>query len=204
MDAITLAVLVAQALSPALAPELPVSATAGPVVVERFVNPVRRPDAERTEGLVPTPQDPVIYSSFYYKRLAVHRAASYAILPLFAFQFTAGTKLYSQGASAPAWARNGHRVGATAIAALFTVNTVTGLWNLYDGRKDPKDRKRKIFHALMMLTADAGFTATGLLAEDAEESSDDKSVHRAVALTSIGVATIGYLSMLDIFRRSTN
>lgn len=200
MDAITLAVLVAQALAPA--PELPLSATAGPVVVERFVNPVRRPDVERAEGLAPTPQDPVIYSSFYYKRLAVHRAASYAILPLFAFQFTAGTKLYAQGASAPAWARNGHRVGATAIAALFTANTVTGLWNLYDGRKDPKDRKRKIFHALMMLTAGAGFTATGLLAEDAEESADDKSVHRTVALTSIGVATIGYLSMLDIFRRS--
>lgn len=201
MDAITLAVLVAQAIAPA--PELPFAPTAGPVVVERFL--ARSPEAEqaRHDGLVPASQDPVIYSDFYYKRLAVHRVASYTILPLFAFQFTAGTKLYSQGASAPAWARNGHRVGATAIAALFTVNTVTGLWNLYDGRKDPVDRKRKVFHALMMLAAGAGFTATGLLAEDAEESGDDRSVHRAVALSSIGVATIGYLSMLDIFRRST-
>lgn len=200
MDAITLAVLVAQALAPA--PGRQLSAPAGPVVIERFVRPVPGPDAARAGPLVPAPQDPVVYSDFYYKRLAVHRAASYTILPLFAFQFAAGTKLYAEGSSAPAWARNGHRVGATAIAALFTVNTVTGLWNLYDGRKDPVDRKRKLFHALMMLTADAGFTATGLLSEDAEESDDDRGVHRAVALTSIGVATIGYLSMLDIFRRS--
>jgi hypothetical protein len=52
-----------------------------------------------------------------------------------------------------------------------------------------------------MLLADAGFTATGLLAEGAEESGDDRRLHRTVALTSIGVATASYVMMLKPFRR---
>jgi hypothetical protein len=131
----------------------------------------------------------------------VHRAASYAILPLFALQYAAGSQLYAKGPDAPQWAKTGHRVGATGIAVLFAANTFTGLWNLYDGRKDPQDRKRKVLHALMMLSASAGFTYAGILSDDAEESSEDRDRHRTVALTSVAVATIGYLSMLDLFRR---
>jgi hypothetical protein len=51
-----------------------------------------------------------------------------------------------------------------------------------------------------MLAADAGFLATGLMAPDSEEryqtSSDRGSTHRAVAITSMGIATAGYLMML--------
>ena len=39
------------------------------------------------------------------------------------------------------------------------------------------------------------------VAERAEGSSADRDLHRAVAFGSIGVATVGYLSMLDLFRR---
>jgi hypothetical protein len=53
----------------------------------------------------------------------------------------------------------------------------------------------------MMLLASAGFLATGLLSESAESSPDDRDLHRNVAIASVGVATIGYFSMLDFFRR---
>lgn len=188
MDILTLAVLAAQAVTPLpAAPEVP---PAGPVIVSRFA------------AVAPVPRDTVFeYSAAYYKRLDVHRIGSYTMLPLFAFQYLAGTQLYDKSFDAPGWAKTGHRVAATGVAALFAVNTVTGVMNLYEGRKDPTDRKRKVFHAVMMLAADAGFAATGILAERAETSGDDRDLHRTVALTSVGVATIGYLSMLDIFRR---
>lgn len=194
MDILTLAVLVAQAVAPL--PSAPAGATtppvAGPVMVAPFVR----------AGAAPASRDTVFeYSPAYYKRLDIHRVGSYAMLPLFAFQYLAGSQLYDKSSDAPGWAKTGHGIAATGVAALFAVNTVTGIMNLYEGRKDPDDRKRKVFHAVMMLAADAGFAATGILADRAESSPDDRDLHRAVALTSVGVATIGYLSMLDIFRR---
>jgi len=207
MDILTLAVLVAQAVAPlpsdragtttSAPPVAPATVTvptplvAGPVISAPFVR----------SGATPARDTVFEYSAAYYRRLDVHRFGSYAMLPLFAFQYVAGSQLYDKSFDAPGWAKTGHRVAATGVAALFAVNTVTGLMNLYEGRKDPDDRKRKVFHAVMMLAADAGFAATGILADRAESSPDDRDLHRAVALTSVGVATIGYLSMLDIFRR---
>ena len=46
-----------------------------------------------------------------------------------------------------------------------------------------------------MLGADAGFVATALLAPG-DDGGGNKTAHRAVALTSIGVATASYLFML--------
>lgn len=210
MDLLTLSVLVAQAVTPppAVVPPAvaaPTVVAAGPVVVRRFASaPLLAPGPVPATALPPVPAraDTVFeYSAAYYRRLDIHRVGSYAMLPLFAFQFVAGSQLYDKSIDAPAWARTGHRVAATGVAALFAVNTVTGVMNLYEGRKDPEDRGRKVFHAVMMLAADAGFTATGLLAERAEGSSADRDLHRAVAFGSIGVATVGYLSMLDLFRR---
>jgi hypothetical protein len=186
MDLLTIAVLVAQAV--AASPAAP-AVVEGPVLTSRFAG-------------VAAPRDTVFeYSAAYYRRLDIHRIGSYTMLPLFAFQYIAGTQLYDKSFEAPGWAKTGHRVAATGVAILFGVNTVTGLMNLYAGRKDPEERGRKIFHAVMMLAADAGFAATGILAERAESSGDDRSLHRTVALTSVGAATIGYLSMLDIFRK---
>ena len=150
--------------------------------------------------VAPAVQD-VVYSDAYYKRLDFHRAASYALIPLFALQVTAGMQLYDKGSDAPQWAKLGHRVGATGIAAIFATNVVTGLPNLVAGRKDPTDRGRRFTHATLMLSATAGFIATGLLAEKAEGSPDDRAMHRTVALGSVGLATVGYLLMLDTFRR---
>lgn len=149
----------------------------------------------------PAVEGDVTYTDAYYQRLDVHRAASYALLPLFALQVAAGTQLYSRGSDAAEWAKIGHRIGATGVAALFTVNVATGLPNLVAGWKDPTFRARRFTHAALMLTATAGFIATGLLAERAEGSPDDRSLHRTVALTSVGLATVSYVIMFDRFRR---
>lgn len=138
-------------------------------------------------------------SDGYYLRLKIHRWSSYAMLPLFAFQYAAGAELY-KGSGGADWAEDWHGVGATAIASVFAVNVVTGVPNLIETWNEPRDRKRRLFHASAMLIAAAGFTATGILAEEAEDASG-RSLHRSVALGSMGVATIGYLSMLDLFRK---
>lgn len=141
------------------------------------------------------------YTAAYYRRLAIHRGASYALVPLFVVQYIAGQRLYANSNEAPVWAKVGHRIGATGVAAMFATNLVTGVPNLIAGRTDPRDRGRRIFHATMMLAASAGFTATGLLSERAESSPEDRDLHRNVALASVAVSTIGYVSMLDWFRR---
>lgn len=142
----------------------------------------------------------VDYSARYYRRLDIHRKASTLIIPLFALQMVAGSQLWDKSTDAPQWAKVGHRIGATGVAALFVGNLVTGVPNLIVGYKDPKDRGRRLFHASLMLAASAGFTATGLLAERAEGNPDARTLHRTVAYSSMGVATVAYLSMLDLFR----
>jgi hypothetical protein len=155
----------------------------GPVMVARFTDPVPV-----------IPQDTAFeYSKAYYKRLDVHRAAGYTMLPLFALQMISGNQVYRMGSNAYGWSEVGHRVGATGIAALFTLNTVTGLQNLYEARPDPEGKGKRTLHAIMMLAADAGFIATGILSDKAEGSLDDRRMHRTVAYSSIGIATIGYL-----------
>jgi len=66
-------------------------------------------------------------SDWYERRLRIHRYGSYTVIPLFAFQAIAGNQLYVNGNQAPGWATTGHRVGATGLAAVFGLNTVTGL-----------------------------------------------------------------------------
>lgn len=137
-------------------------------------------------------------SEWYDRRLTLHRRLSYATIPLFAFQFAAGNEIWNKGQDAAAWARNGHRIGAATIAGVFTVNTVTGVWNLWDSRAVEEGRTRRFLHAASMLVADAGFTWAGaVLSEQAERSEDKKKLHRAVALSSIGLSfTSGLLMML--------
>lgn len=134
-------------------------------------------------------------SDWYERRLTLHRRISYAILPVFAFQFAAGEQLYDKSSSAPAWARNGHRAGATTLAVLFTANTITGVWNLWEGREQPGNGLR-LAHGLSMLAADAGFTYAGaVLSEQAERDPRKRSQHRTVALTSMGVSTVSGILM---------
>ena len=131
-------------------------------------------------------------SEWYERRLRIHRYGAYAMIPLFAFQAAAGNELYNKGSGADGWARNGHRVGATALATVFGVNTVTGLWNLWDSRAVEQGRARRTIHTLLMLASDAGFAYAGIkLSEDAEESADARRRHRNLAYTSMGVAITG-------------
>jgi hypothetical protein len=140
-------------------------------------------------------------SDAYNKRLTLHRRLSYATVPLFLFQWTAGEQLIEKGADAPAWARTSHQIGATAIAAVFAVNTVTGVMNLWESRKVPQGRRRRNLHAISMLVADAGFTYAGaVLSQRAKTDSTMRPVHRKVALTSMGIAvTSGVL--MKIFNK---
>jgi hypothetical protein len=135
-------------------------------------------------------------SEWYERRLTLHRRLSYTTIPLFAFQFAAGNQIWDKGLDAPAWARTGHQVGATALAAVFTVNTVTGIWNLWDSRAVEEGRARRYFHATSMLIADAGFTWAGArLSEQAEKSSAKRALHRKVALSSMGLSLASGLIM---------
>ena len=136
-------------------------------------------------------------SDWYNRRLVLHRYLAYTTIPLYAFQAIAGNQLYQESASAPEWAKTGHRVGATALAAVFTVNTVTGLWNLWDSRSVSQGRTRRTIHTVLMLASDAGFTYAGAkLSNEAENSADKRRQHRKVAYISMGVAITGSGMML--------
>jgi hypothetical protein len=189
MPALSLVVLVAQLAVSSPGDSTPeVSRSGAPVPISRFALP-------------PIPRDSVVeYSAAYYRRLDIHRYGSYAMLPLFAFQYWAGSQLLDKSSDASDVVKTGHAVAATGVAAIFTVNTVTGVWNLVEGWNDPNERTRKRVHALLMLAADAGFVATGLLANEAEGSASARNRHRNVAVGSIGLATAGWLTMLDLFR----
>lgn len=137
------------------------------------------------------------YSDAYNTRLTIHRIGSYTMLPLFAAEYSLGQNLM-QDAAPPSWIKPTHGLVAGGIAVLFGVNTITGVWNLWDSRQDPAGRTRRTVHAILMLASDAGFLATGALAPGHERefvSSTDFQhrvrVHRDFAIASISVATIG-------------
>ena len=141
------------------------------------------------------------YSDGYRTRLKIHKYASFATLPLFVAQFAVGQKLYDGNASDSTRSLHGVLAGTTAV--LFGVNTVTGVWNLSEGRKDPNHRKKRMVHGILMAVADAGFVATGLMTPESEHEEFEsegggtsRSTHRAVALTSMGIATVAYVIML--------
>jgi len=138
----------------------------------------------------------VEYSDGYYTRLKIHKILSWTMLPLFALQYASGTQVMEYGNAAPTWAKNVHGPTATALAGVFGVNTVTGAWNLWDGRKDPAGRTRRYIHSALMFIADAGFVYTGVLSSQAETSYDARQQHRNVAIASMSVATASWLMML--------
>jgi hypothetical protein len=133
------------------------------------------------------------YSDGYRIRLKIHKYASFATLPLFAAQVAVGQKLYNNPSDGT---RSAHGALVASTAVLFGVNSVTGVWNFAEGRKDPNHRTKRMVHGILMLVADAGFVATGMLAPDDDEGGGNRSTHRTVALASMGVATVAYLMML--------
>jgi hypothetical protein len=140
------------------------------------------------------------YSNGYYVRLKIHRYASWAMLPLFIGSYATGNDLINNGNSASSFSKNWHGVFAGATAALFAVNTVTGVWNLVESRHDPAGRTRRWVHSIAMFVATAGFVATGATAPEIEGGevgeSSNASTHKALAITSMSIATAAWLMML--------
>jgi hypothetical protein len=136
----------------------------------------------------------VSYSDAYYTRLKIHRIGSYAMLPLFAAEYALGQRLLT-GTYPPSWVRPAHGVIAGGLGVLFTVNTVTGAWNLYDARHDENDRTRRFLHTGLMLASDAGFAWAGAIGSDANESLGDARLHRNVAIGSMALSTAGTAMM---------
>jgi hypothetical protein len=139
----------------------------------------------------------VRYSEWYGRRVAIHKALSWTMLPLFAVSYYTGTQLADNGrAGVSSTVRTLHPIAAGGAAAVFGVNTVTGVWNLWESRRDPADRKRRYLHSALFLLADAGFAYAGSLGEDAGEDGRIRSRHRNIAIGSMGVSTAGWLIML--------
>ena len=148
----------------------------------------------------------VVISAWYERRLTMHRYGSYAMLPLFLGEFLLGQQLLTQKDGLfdgtrrepiSASLRNTHRTVAYGLGALFAVNTTTGLWNLWDARKDGSSNARRTLHVLSMLGADAGFAYAGSVAAQraVNRRPSDARTHRNIALASMGLSTVGVALM---------
>jgi hypothetical protein len=139
------------------------------------------------------------YSEGYETRAKIHKYASFATLPLIGTEAILGQSLYNDPFSRTSAKRGAHIAVGTAITGLFAVNTVTGVWNLAEGWKDPHHKTLRLLHGFTMLGADVGFLAaygTGPGGRNLVNFDSQKSTHRAVVFTTMGVATASYLMML--------
>jgi len=137
------------------------------------------------------------YSGFYHTRLTLHRWLSFAMLPLFAGSYFTGHELLEKGDQAPGWARHLHGPLAAGTAVVFSVNTITGAWNLWDSRKDPAGRLKRYVHSLLFVAAGAGFVyAASKADDDAAPGSSTLKTHRDIALVSMGLSVSSWALML--------
>ena len=139
-------------------------------------------------------------SPAYELSLRAHRLAAYSVLPLFVVQAVVGNQLFQadkSGATRPDWATSAHKVGAAAIGSVFTLETVTGLYNLWQSRDNDVGRTKRLAHSALLLASDAGFTYAGTkLASDAKRDSQARDNHRMLSYYSMGAALAGYGIML--------
>ncbi len=174
----------------------------GPRLVTRF-------DAERAWTLAVMPSDTppptrrpraIVHSDAYYTRLAIHRYASYAILPLFAGEYYVGQRVLNDEPQRSSL-RGMHTVLGLGIFAAFAANTVTGVWNLWEARHDPGAARRDT-HVILMLLADAGFAATAATIPHRHREfvngfpfytfdTSRARTHKDIAIGSIALGTIG-------------
>jgi hypothetical protein len=140
----------------------------------------------------------VEHSDAYRTRAKIHKVASFATLPLFAAEVALGQSLYNTPTNGST--KSAHIAVGVSIMSLFAVNTVTGAWNLFGEDRQEPTRALRLVHGLLMMVSDAGFVATAASGPHHERGSftvaTNASTHRAIALTSIGVGTVGYLIML--------
>ena len=136
----------------------------------------------------------IVYSDWYAKRLTIHKIGAYASLPLYPAEYLLGDRLLKRG-NEDSWVKPTHVAVASAIGGIFAINSITGLWNLWDSRQDPAGRTRRVVHALTMLGSDAGFLATAAVAGEAEDSGNSAQLHRNLAIGSMAVGAAGTVLM---------
>lgn len=139
------------------------------------------------------------FSDGYYRRLKIHRIGSYTMLPLFVGEYVLGQRLLNRQ-DIPRGVKAVHLVGAVALGGLFTVNTVTGLWNLKESWHEPSGRGVRLLHSALMLASDAGFFYTTTLAKGAGSDPGRARQHRNAGLVSMSLATAGTLLMWIVNR----
>ena len=122
------------------------------------------------------------YSEGYKTRLEIHKYASYATLPLFVAQFAVGQKLYDGNGSDGTRTAHGILAGGTEPP------------HEAHGPRDPDGCRRR--RLPRDRPDDPARGARGGLFTFQESGGTSKSTHRAVALTSMGIATVSYLMML--------
>ena len=154
--------------------------------------------------LAADPQDarPVAieYSDAHLTRAKIHKYASWATLPLLGTEFWLGQKLYDDPNSVTSDLRGVHGAVGAGLIGFFAVQSVTGMWNLFEARSAPGHTKRLV-HGLIMLAAEGGLVAAAASApghgrNDLVNFDANRSTHRAIAVVSIGVGAGGYLFML--------
>lgn len=195
MFAVAALIAAAGALAPL--PDTGAVAQAGPTVAAaRVLAPGEAPaDTVRRRPKA------VQVSDSYELRLRVHRYTAYLVPALFAVQYVAGQELYDQyqgNGAAPDWARNVHKANAWALAGAFTVNTVTGAWNLWDTRAQSEGRTLRYLHTAAMLAADGIFAYAGTMIDD--DGGGNRRQHRNLALTGMGI-TLGSGAMMLLLDR---
>jgi hypothetical protein len=165
--------------------------------------------ADASDAAAPQRPRAIEYPSGYYTRLAIHKYASYATLPLFVAEYFIGRSLYNNPTTSSRSLRSAHTTVAEGLGALFAINTVTGVWNMWDSRQDPAGRVRRYLHGGLMLLADAGFVATAAMTPHRRDfrgtttgtpNPAAANLHRGLAISSMGVALGSYVMML-LWRR---
>jgi hypothetical protein len=151
----------------------------------------------RTDTVARKRPKSIDYSDAYYTRLEIHRVASYAELPLFATEYVLGERLLKEERTGfPSQGlKTAHTTVALGLGALFTVNTVTGVWNLWESRSDPANRALRFIHSVAMLGADAGFAWAGASGGGAKQTLSNANHHRTISVSSMALATAGTAMM---------
>jgi hypothetical protein len=138
------------------------------------------------------------YGQGYVTRRKIHKYASVVTLPLIVSEAIVGQKLMDDRNNNSL--RSVHSGLAAGTAVLFGLESVTGVWNMLEARKNPRGHGKRMFHGIFMLAADAGFVATAATAphrdDDGGMNNGNASTHRAIAYASFGIATVSYVYML--------
>ena len=136
------------------------------------------------------------YSDGYHDRLKVHKIMSFAMIPLFVGSAVTGFQLRNKRDQAPQWARDLHGPFAGGTAVLFGMNSLTGAWNLWEGRKDPAGRTRRLIHSAMFLAAGAGFVYVTAAGDNIQTVGKPNHWHRDIAIGSMTISLVSWSIML--------